>query len=61
MPAFEVPVLAGGDQHGGLAVSSLAEAHVCNLGLVGGGDGGIEHKAVGARESVCHRDMVRTK
>lgn len=57
-PAFEAPVFAGGDQHGGLAVGGLAEAHVCNLGLVGGRDGGVEHKAVGDRESVCHRDMA---
>ena len=37
-------VLASGDQHGGLAVSGMAKAHGCNLGLVGGRDGRVQHK-----------------
>lgn len=47
LPGFEVPVLAGGDQHGGLVVSGVAEAHACNLGLVGGRDGRVQHKTAG--------------
>ena len=47
LPDFEVPVLAGGGQHGGLAVGGLAEAHACNLGLVGGRDGRVQHKTAG--------------
>lgn len=47
LPGFEVPVLAGGDQHGGLAVGGLAEAHGCNLGLVWGRDGRVQHKTAG--------------
>lgn len=42
-----MPVLAGGDQHGGLAVGGVAEAHACNLSLVGGRDGRVQHKTAG--------------
>lgn len=44
LPGFEVSVLAGGDQHGGLAVGGMAKAHGCNPGLVGGRDGRVQHK-----------------
>lgn len=47
LPGFEVSVLAGGDQHGGLAVGGLAKAHGCNLGLVWGRDGRVQHKTAG--------------
>ncbi len=42
-----MPVLAGGNQHGGLAVGGVAEAHACNLVLVGGRDGRVEHETAG--------------
>lgn len=47
LPGFEVSVLAGGDQHGGLAVGGVAEAHGCNPRLVGGRDGRVQHKTAG--------------
>lgn len=47
LPGFEVSILAGGDQHGGLAVGGMAKAHGCNPGLVGGRDGRIQHKTSG--------------
>lgn len=40
-------VLAGGDQHGGLAVGGVEKAHGCNPGLVGGRDGRVQHKTAG--------------
>lgn len=52
LPGFEVPVFAGGDQHGGLAVGSVAKAHGCNPGLVGGRDGRVQHKTAGDRKSM---------
>lgn len=47
-----MPVFAGGDQHGGLAVDGVAKAHGCNPGLVGGRDGRVQHKTAGDRKSV---------
>lgn len=47
-------VLAGGDQHGGLAVSGMAKAHGCNLGLVGGRDGRVQHKTASDLESMVN-------
>lgn len=47
-----MPVLAGGDQHGGLG--GAGEAHACNLGLVGGRDGRVQHKTAGDTVGVLH-------
>lgn len=47
-------LLAGGDQHRRLAVGRRrAETQVCDLGVVGGRDGGVERKAAeGAEEAI---------
>lgn len=47
LPGFEVALLTGGDQQSSLAVGRhRTEAQVCDLAVVGGRDGGVEHETV---------------
>lgn len=46
-----MPVTAGGDQHGGLAVCTGAKAHGSNPALMGRRDGRVQHKTVGDRNT----------
>lgn len=53
LPGFEVALLTGGDQRCRFAVGlRWTEMQVCDRGVVGGRDSGVEHKTVKDTERV---------